>query len=781
VSPASATLPSEVSFSPAPFNYNIFALQRSQGLTGQTHDATCIQSFTTFTDNDALDALVGSCNSSSFEGSGFMGFLGPRAPCRLSKGADTLISVPFTQPQPTHDWRTVWSEMYSHLLALNDIPFNTLENSPDTLNVSDAIIHFHELSPRPMKAASAASLPPRINITMSVNDVEMAVYHRPNNFTRLYGAKAPRFFGQSQVLLVPFAQLNMLEFLTSSMQSWALLPPENSHVPSKLSNLLTSSSTLQGMPYTDFSSILVAVEAFGLVLYPICVSLQLPVYLYLFVNEKETKLRAFASAMGLTKFVFWSSNYLFCLLMYATVVLSFVIGANVISLRLWSHTPVSVLIIMLGGWGLSLVAVAAFLQSFISNTRSASIVGYSVSLLGAAVGIVVAVGIYFEDGKIMPAYWLLWPQFALTRALFLMDTACIKRLVCFGSKDLLSGEFAGCVWSMYAAALFYSAAAWFFDSTNSSNYPKASAFIQRLLKFFANVFKSPVQNLEGSMTECLIDHDRVGSSSVASALVTYGTDPDVLEERDRVKMMISTSNVPANTPLIVDDLRKVYHNRQLVAVDRLSLAVGAGECFGLLGPNGAGKSTSVGVLMGLTKATSGDALIAGYSVCNQLSDAQQNIGICPQHSVFWETLSALENLLFFIRLKGSTHTRTEDMSLACDCLHEVFIHVLFFISGSYCVQVGLLAFKDRAASELSGGMRRRLSIAIALGSSRCVYLDEPTTGLDVISRRQVNALHFALDLSFLVPLIFGTLNYKLDRWRRFGKSFYARVGVVIVH
>jgi ABC-type multidrug transport system ATPase subunit len=77
------------------------------------------------------------------------------------------------------------------------------------------------------------------------------------------------------------------------------------------------------------------------------------------------------------------------------------------------------------------------------------------------------------------------------------------------------------------------------------------------------------------------------------------------------------------------------------------------------------------VLMGTVPASSGDALIAGFSVTKQLSDVQQNIGICPQHSVFWETLSALENILFFIRLKGSTHSRSDDVALARTCLHEV--------------------------------------------------------------------------------------------------------------
>ena len=664
VSPPGSMLPTAINTFPVPFNFNILALQKSQGHTGQTHDATCIQSFKTFTDSDELDALIGACNSSSLEGQGFMGFLGPRAPCHLIKDGEPDLYVPFTQPQPTHDWETVWSQTYSDLLILNDQPFKSLEDNPDALNVSDAILHFHELSPRPSLNSAVPSSPPRINVTMAINDLEMAVYHRPNNFSRIYGRKAPQFFGQSEVLLLPFARLNMLEFLTSSMQLWAL-PPSISLEPPPIP------STLQAMPYTDFSDLLVAVEAFGLVLYPICVSLQLPVYLFLFVNEKETKLKAFASAMGLTKFVFWSTNYVFCLIMYTVVVTAFVVGANVIGLRLWTHTPLLILVIMLGGWGLSLVSVAAFLQSFLSNTRSASIVGYSVSLFGAAVGIVVAIGIYFEDDKVMPAFWLVWPQFALTRALFLMDTACIKRLVCFSPQDLLSGEFASCVWSMYASAFVYSAAAWMLDSANMSFFHGFSTIVERLFK--RNQQKSK-QNPGESMHQSLLNADQMSLSDLEPGHVGHVQDSDVLQECSRVKEHLNSLTSPASSnapPLIVNGLRKVYDSRQSVAVDKLTLAVGAGECFGLLGPNGAGKSTTVGVLMGLMPVSAGDALVAGYSVSKQLSDVQQNIGICPQHSVFWETLSALENILFFIRLKGSTHSRSEDVVLACDCLHEV--------------------------------------------------------------------------------------------------------------
>jgi ABC-type multidrug transport system ATPase subunit len=668
VSPPDAMLPTAIHTFPLPFNFNIIALSllnQTRIPSVQTHDATCVQSFSTFTDDDQLDALVGSCNRSSTAGSGFMSYLGPRAPCRL---VGEVLNVPFTEPQATHDWQTVWSNTYSNLVSLNAKPFKSIETNSDVLNVPDAIIQFHELSRQPLENSLEPTPPPRINVTVAVNDVEMAVYHRPNNFTRIYGRKAPQFFGQSEVLLLPFARLNMLEFLTSSFQSWAIVP-SNSSYPSVI-----PFSSLQGMPYTDFSDLLVAVEAFGLVLYPICVSLQLPVYLYLFVNEKETKLKAFSFSMGLSKSIFWGSNYLFCLMMYSVVVFAFVFGANLMGLRLWTHTPTSVLAIMLGGWGLSLVAIAAFIQSFLSNTRTASIVGYSVSLGGAAVGIVVAIGIYFEDDKVMPAFWLIWPQFALTRALFLMDTACIKRLVCFSPQDLLSGEFSGCVWSMYASAAVYSAIAWVLDSNNVSTSNIAAAILELISKFSSKFTKCAVQSPEDSMTHRLLDADCMSPSDAAPSRVKCDQDSDVIDECSRVRELMAGFKRPCSSdlpPLVVSDLRKVYDSRQLIAVDKLNLAVAAGECFGLLGPNGAGKSTTVGLLMGLMPVSSGDARIAGYSVSNELSDVQQHIGICPQHSVFWETLSALENILFFIRLKGSTHSRSEDVALACNCLHEV--------------------------------------------------------------------------------------------------------------
>jgi len=139
-----------------------------------------------------------------------------------------------------------------------------------------------------------------------------------------------------------------------------------------------------------------------------------------------------------------------------------------------------------------------------------------------------------------------------------------------------------------------------------------------------------------------------------------------------------------------------------------------------LGPNGAGKSTTIGMLTGLFPPTGGDAIICGFSVRTQMPLIQRLIGICPQFDTLWPELTTLETLLFYTRLKGLAGARAKESALAS------------------LASVELSDAKDKRVRELSGGMRRRLSIAISLvGDPKVVFLDEPTTGLDPVTRRQL--------------------------------------------
>ncbi|BBN10058.1 ABC-2 type transport system ATP-binding protein [Marchantia polymorpha subsp. ruderalis] len=197
--------------------------------------------------------------------------------------------------------------------------------------------------------------------------------------------------------------------------------------------------------------------------------------------------------------------------------------------------------------------------------------------------------------------------------------------------------------------------------------------------------------------------------------------PDVAAERARVEQL---RDMPSNTCAIVcDDLKKVYPgkdgNQDKYAVRGLSLGVETGECFGMLGPNGAGKSTTINMMIGLLTPSSGTAYIHGLDITRDMNRIYTSMGVCPQHDLIWEQLTGREHLLFYGRLKnlkGPALWNAVDASLKS---------VNLFDRG-----VG-----DKKTKEYSGGMKRRLSVAISLiGDPKVVYMDEPSTGLDPASR-----------------------------------------------
>ena len=170
--------------------------------------------------------------------------------------------------------------------------------------------------------------------------------------------------------------------------------------------------------------------------------------------------------------------------------------------------------------------------------------------------------------------------------------------------------------------------------------------------------------------------------------------------------------------IIVENLTKEFED--IKAVDALSLSVSKGELFGLLGPNGAGKTTTINVLCGLLKPTSGSVTVGGYNVLKEPEKVKTLIGVCPQDTAVFPYLTGRENMEFFANL----HVLPKE---------NLKKNVLTLLE-----KMGLQEDADRRVEKYSGGMRRRVNLAMALvHNPEIAFLDEPTVAMDPQSRRAV--------------------------------------------
>ncbi|XP_025225531.1 ATP-binding cassette sub-family A member 3 [Theropithecus gelada] len=194
-------------------------------------------------------------------------------------------------------------------------------------------------------------------------------------------------------------------------------------------------------------------------------------------------------------------------------------------------------------------------------------------------------------------------------------------------------------------------------------------------------------------------------------------DQDVADERTRI--LAPSPDSLLHTPLIIKELSKVYEQRvPLLAVDRISLAVQKGECFGLLGFNGAGKTTTFKMLTGEESLTSGDAFVGGHRISSDVGKVRQRIGYCPQFDALLDHMTGREMLVMYARLRGIPERHIGA------CVENTLRGLL------------LEPHANKLVRTYSGGNKRKLSTGIALiGEPAVIFLDEPSTGMDPVARR----------------------------------------------
>lgn len=172
----------------------------------------------------------------------------------------------------------------------------------------------------------------------------------------------------------------------------------------------------------------------------------------------------------------------------------------------------------------------------------------------------------------------------------------------------------------------------------------------------------------------------------------------------------------------IDHLSHRYPKAGALALDDVTLDLPRGSSFGLLGPNGAGKTTLLSILTGLQTPQSGQVIIAGQDLTQHAATIKAMSAYVPQDHAFYLTLSGRENLRFFADVYGLSKTRYRERL-------------------DYCIDVcRLQELLDKRTAQYSGGMKRRLNLAIGLlNAPQILYLDEPTVGIDAISRQVIIA------------------------------------------
>uniref|UniRef100_A0A8D2N186 ATP binding cassette subfamily A member 12 n=1 Tax=Zonotrichia albicollis TaxID=44394 RepID=A0A8D2N186_ZONAL len=420
------------------------------------------------------------------------------------------------------------------------------------------------------------------------------------------------------------------------------------------------------------------------------------------VQEKDLRLYEYMKMMGVnasSHFIAWFIECAIFLLITVTFLIVVLKVGDILP-----KTDTALLFLYLMDYSLSIIAMSYFISVFFNNTNIAALVGSLVYILTFFPFIVLLVIENHLSFSVKSLLSLLSPT------AFSYASQYIARYEAQGIglqwdnmyKSPMIGDntsFGWMCWLILIDSFIYFILGWYIRNVFPGRYGMAAPWYFPLLPSYWIEYNSylPFWN---EKQRCLLF-----SKLMCSEKPKYEIFPE-----------------PTDLPLGVSlhSITKVYGSK--AAVDNLSLNFYEGNITSLLGHNGAGKTTTISILTGLFPTSSGTIFVYGKDIRTDQEVIRKNMGVCMQHNVLFNYLTTKEHLLLYGYIKVPHCSKQE--------LYQEVKRTL--------KETGLYSHRHKLAGTLSGGMKRKLSIAIALlGGSRVVILDEPTTGVDPCSRRSI--------------------------------------------
>jgi len=551
-----------------------------------------------------------------------------------------------------------------------------------------------------------------IDAHFQVNNIMVEAYHRKNGDTRLVKnvtANKTKEASDDGISAIIGDSNSIRTFTEAAIAKVNLLNNMwlQSRIGSQMTNIYSIISPILNVDEID-SYLDSLFSIISTALFPVSLCMGLPLMLYVLVMEKEEKIRALLETNGLKAYNYWIVFYVFNFIILEFVTIIFlVLGKLIVDMSFFQSSSILINFYVFSIWNLSQISFALFLSTFISSSSSSTIVGYQSSIF-LILFLAALSQFLFSYPASFPVLFLLIPPAPFVRYIYLSLHHCID-MSCIESVGDLSGEVLSCIIALHLNAGLF---ALFGVAVEEGGAKKAWEILVSL--FGKNtaagrrVSKVEVQQasaLDGEDEE--EEKESEGEKEEHCSARKYKTKTNRLDENDHRYALITK-----NLTMMFRTTERTFN-----ALTDFSLSVKRGQIFGLLGPNGAGKTTLMSIITGGLKQTLGEAFICGRNTRNNANNLGE-IGFCPQFDILWPEMNVEEHIIFLGMFKGQSYE--DSRRIASNLIKDVDL---------------ILDYK-KLASELSGGMKRRVSMAMSLvGDPKIIFLDEPSTGLDPVKRR----------------------------------------------